>query len=69
MPTCASPHPRTSPECRLLTLPVGRDHAGLPIGMQLMGPPMGEAVVLRAGHAYEAARNHRGAASPRGGLK
>ncbi|MGW7638039.1 amidase [Streptomyces decoyicus] len=47
-----------------LTLPVGRDHAGLPIGMQLMGPPMGEAVVLRAGHAYEAARNHRGAPAP-----
>ncbi|MFD0164456.1 amidase [Streptomyces decoyicus] len=47
-----------------LTLPVGRDHAGLPIGMQLMGPPMGEAVVLRAGHAYEAARNHRGALAP-----
>ncbi|QIK10151.1 amidase [Streptomyces sp. ID38640] len=39
-----------------LTLPVGRDHAGLPIGMQLMGPPMGEALVLRAGHAYESVR-------------
>ncbi|MEW9518232.1 amidase [Streptomyces tubercidicus] len=36
-----------------LTLPVGRDHAGLPIGMQLMGPPRGEALVLRTGHAYE----------------
>ncbi|MGW9433127.1 amidase, partial [Streptomyces decoyicus] len=47
-----------------LTLPVGHDHAGLPIGMQLIGPPMGEAVVLRAGHAYEAARNHRGALAP-----
>ncbi|WP_411138603.1 amidase [Streptomyces sp. C10] len=39
-----------------LTLPVGRDHAGLPIGMQLMGPSMGEALVLRAGHAYESSR-------------
>ncbi|MGW3009302.1 amidase [Streptomyces sp. NPDC001219] len=43
-----------------LTLPVGRDHAGLPIGMQLMGPPMGEALVLRAGHAYETDRGQRG---------
>lgn len=25
-----------------LSLPVGRDHAGLPIGMQLMGPPRGK---------------------------
>ncbi|MEU8915131.1 amidase [Streptomyces nigrescens] len=43
-----------------LTLPVGRDHAGLPIGMQLMGPSMGEALVLRAGHAYESARGEQG---------
>ncbi|AZS70394.1 Asp-tRNA(Asn)/Glu-tRNA(Gln) amidotransferase GatCAB subunit A [Streptomyces lydicus] len=43
-----------------LTLPVGRDHAGLPIGMQLMGPPMGEALVLRAGHAYESVRSEPG---------
>ncbi|MFE7781477.1 amidase [Streptomyces nigrescens] len=43
-----------------LTLPVGRDHAGLPIGMQLMGPPMGEALVLRAGHAYESLRSDPG---------
>ncbi|GAA3188126.1 MULTISPECIES: amidase [Streptomyces] len=35
-----------------LTLPVGRDSAGLPIGMQLMGPPLGERTVLRTGHAY-----------------
>ncbi|MEU5951140.1 amidase [Streptomyces sp. NPDC047525] len=38
-----------------LTLPVGQDHAGMPIGMQLMGRPRGEATVLRAGHAYEVA--------------
>ncbi|MGY4984964.1 amidase [Streptomyces nigrescens] len=43
-----------------LTLPVGRDHAGLPIGMQLMGPPTGEALVLRAGHAYESVRSDPG---------
>ncbi|MBQ1120980.1 amidase [Streptomyces sp. B15] len=36
-----------------LTLPVGHDRAGMPIGMQLMGRPQSEAVLLRAGHAYE----------------
>lgn len=39
-----------------LSLPVGRDHAGLPIGMQLIGRPLGEAAVLRTGHAYETVR-------------
>ncbi|MEU6762642.1 amidase [Streptomyces sp. NPDC046853] len=38
-----------------LTLPVGQDHAGLPIGMQLMGRPLDEATVLRVGRAYEVA--------------
>ncbi|MFD4478900.1 amidase [Streptomyces sp. NPDC058471] len=38
-----------------LTLPVGQDDAGLPIGMQLMGRPLGEATVLRVGRAYEVA--------------
>ncbi|MFF1713689.1 amidase [Streptomyces sp. NPDC058268] len=38
-----------------LTLPVGQDGAGLPIGMQLMGRPHGEATVLRVGRAYEVA--------------
>ncbi|WP_328334515.1 MULTISPECIES: amidase [unclassified Streptomyces] len=36
-----------------LTLPVGQDHAGLPIGMQLMARPFGDATVLRAGRVYE----------------
>ncbi|CAL9509584.1 Glutamyl-tRNA(Gln) amidotransferase subunit A [Streptomyces sp. enrichment culture] len=36
-----------------LTFPVGRDGDGLPIGMQLLGRPFEEAVLLRAGHAYE----------------
>ncbi|MFE9633532.1 amidase [Streptomyces sp. NPDC006463] len=36
-----------------LTVPVGRDSQGMPIGMQLMGKPFGEAALLRAGHAYE----------------
>ncbi|QEU96692.1 amidase [Streptomyces kanamyceticus] len=36
-----------------LSLPVGRDRAGMPIGMQLLGRPLAEDVVLRVGHAYE----------------
>ncbi|WP_329414461.1 amidase [Streptomyces sp. NBC_00704] len=36
-----------------LTLPVGHDHAGLPIGMQLMARPFHDATVLRAGRVYE----------------
>ncbi|MFE0043344.1 amidase [Streptomyces albireticuli] len=36
-----------------LTVPVGRDTAGMPIGMQLMGKPFDDATVLRVGHAYE----------------
>ncbi|MFF9458502.1 amidase [Streptomyces flaveolus] len=39
-----------------LTLPVGLDRDGLPIGMQLLGRPLDEATVLRVGHAYE--RSH-----------
>ncbi|MFB6440968.1 amidase [Streptomyces sp. NPDC056411] len=44
-----------------LSLPVGRDRAGLPIGMQLIGRPLDEATVLRAGHAYETAHGPEGA--------
>lgn len=36
-----------------LSVPVGNDAAGLPIGMQLLGRPLGEATLLRTGHAYE----------------
>ncbi|MCO5997928.1 amidase [Actinoallomurus rhizosphaericola] len=36
-----------------LSLPVGRDRQGMPIGMQLLGRPFGEAALLRVGHAYE----------------
>ncbi|MEW2433441.1 amidase [Streptomyces caniferus] len=39
-----------------LSVPAGRDHAGLPIGLQLIGRPLEEATVLRAGHAYESAQ-------------
>ncbi|MEV6400670.1 amidase [Streptomyces sp. NPDC051907] len=36
-----------------LTVPVGHDASGLPIGMQLIGRPFGESALLRVGHAYE----------------
>jgi aspartyl-tRNA(Asn)/glutamyl-tRNA(Gln) amidotransferase subunit A len=40
-----------------LSVPVGRSRAGLPIGMQLLGRPLAEALLLKVGHAYEAARH------------
>jgi aspartyl-tRNA(Asn)/glutamyl-tRNA(Gln) amidotransferase subunit A len=38
-----------------LSVPCGFDSHRLPIGLQLLGPAFGEAVVLRVGHAYEQA--------------
>jgi aspartyl-tRNA(Asn)/glutamyl-tRNA(Gln) amidotransferase subunit A len=38
-----------------LSLPCGFDENGLPIGLQIMGPPLGEEQVLRVAHAYERA--------------
>ena len=38
-----------------LSLPCGFDGAGLPIGMQIMGPPLGEERVLSVAYAYEQA--------------
>jgi aspartyl-tRNA(Asn)/glutamyl-tRNA(Gln) amidotransferase subunit A len=38
-----------------LSLPCGFDADGLPIGMQVMGPPLAEEQVLRVAHAYEQA--------------
>jgi aspartyl-tRNA(Asn)/glutamyl-tRNA(Gln) amidotransferase subunit A len=36
-----------------LTVPCGFSRAGLPIGIQVIGAPFAEPVVLRVGHAYE----------------
>jgi aspartyl-tRNA(Asn)/glutamyl-tRNA(Gln) amidotransferase subunit A len=36
-----------------MSIPCGYDSVGLPIGMQLIGPPFSEETILRAGDAYE----------------
>jgi aspartyl-tRNA(Asn)/glutamyl-tRNA(Gln) amidotransferase subunit A len=36
-----------------LSVPCGYDKNGMPIGLQLIGPPFGEEIILRAGDAYE----------------
>lgn len=38
-----------------INMPVGFSKAGLPIGMQIIGPHWGEEIVLRAGYNYEQA--------------
>ncbi len=38
-----------------ISVPCGFDHDGMPIGLQLMGPHLGEATILRTAHAYERA--------------
>ncbi|MDF3128351.1 Asp-tRNA(Asn)/Glu-tRNA(Gln) amidotransferase subunit GatA [Kiritimatiellaeota bacterium B1221] len=39
-----------------LSVPCGLSEAGLPIGLQILGPAFAEERILRAGHAYEKAR-------------
>lgn len=36
-----------------ISVPVGFNESGLPMGMQLIGPPRGDLAVLRIAHAYE----------------
>ena len=44
-----------------ISVPCGFSRAGLPIGLQIAGPPLGEARVLALAHAYErATRWHEG---------
>jgi aspartyl-tRNA(Asn)/glutamyl-tRNA(Gln) amidotransferase subunit A len=38
-----------------ISVPCGFTKAGLPIGLQIIGPPWGESVVLRLAHAFEQA--------------
>lgn len=43
-----------------ITLPNGFDTAGMPLSMQLVGPKLGEAAILRAAHTYQNATDwHR----------
>lgn len=42
-----------------ISVPCGFTNQGLPIGLQIVGPPGGESKVLRAAHAYERARKKK----------
>ncbi|MFG3229304.1 amidase [Kitasatospora sp. NPDC048194] len=48
-----------------LSVPVGHDSAGMPIGMQLLGRHFGERTLLRVGHAYEGTQSGRALAPVR----
>src|SRR6266481_5079077 len=50
-----------------IVVPCGFDAAGLPIGLQIVGPPFGEEVVLRAARAYQAATEWHTRRPPRVG--
>jgi aspartyl-tRNA(Asn)/glutamyl-tRNA(Gln) amidotransferase subunit A len=50
-----------------LSLPCGFT-GGLPIGLQLIGRPLGEETLLRAGYAYEQMSDFRGKMAPLGGV-
>ncbi|MFG2888884.1 amidase [Streptomyces sp. NPDC048248] len=41
-----------------LSVPAGFTAGGLPVGLQIIGPPRADLAVLRAGHVYEAATRH-----------
>jgi len=43
-----------------ISVPCGFTSAGLPIGLQLLGRPLGEATLLRIAGAYEAAAGWKG---------
>lgn len=43
-----------------LTVPCGRDAAGLPVGLQLIGNRFGEENILRAAYAFQCAHPYEG---------
>jgi len=49
--------PWTLAGCPVISVPVGFNAEGLPMGMQLIGPPRGDLAVLQLAHAYEKARD------------
>ena len=49
------------------SVPCGFTSEGLPVGLQIIGPMHGDALVLRAAHAYEQAYPFQMPAAPRGG--
>jgi aspartyl-tRNA(Asn)/glutamyl-tRNA(Gln) amidotransferase subunit A len=51
-----------------VSVPCGFDGAGLPIGLQLMGPAFGEESLLRAAHAYQQATGWHLRRPPLGGI-
>ena len=40
-----------------VSIPCGMDSNNLPIGLQILGPQLGEATILRVAHAYEQAND------------
>ena len=42
-----------------LTVPAGMSRDGLPVGIEFMGRPFTESMLLRLGYAYEQATHHR----------
>ena len=60
-----SPHGNNSPFIPphtgqpALTVPMGFTYGNLPAGLQIMGRPFGEPVVIRIAYAYEQATRHR----------
>jgi aspartyl-tRNA(Asn)/glutamyl-tRNA(Gln) amidotransferase subunit A len=40
-----------------ISIPAGFAH-GLPVGLQIIGPPLGEETVLRVAHAFEEVTDH-----------
>ena len=49
------------------SVPCGFTSQGLPVGLQIVGPMHGDALVLRAAHAYEQAHPFEMPAAPKGG--
>jgi len=50
-----------------LAVPAGFGPGGLPIGLQLIGPPRGDLAVLRLGHAYDAVQPYTARPAPAAG--